>query len=368
MADVRQDAGAVEDVLRFGWAITELRGRYIQGIARQSRPEGLEHVIPLKWERTRAERAIEAKNTVESLATKLGFDKLNVTRQFGENAKPLDKLEERTGAIAYAKSAEDLEKSERALVTFIGLWEEAIQDQVVATSPSVDAAYQLARGLADVRWCNDLSAEESTDKNIVDLTWTFYLGPERREQLTHRLHTLADYFDPLAVHSMAASLWAWGIVADTPALRADEADVRRALKDQADIWRDLLIAGLPPGSMLTPEDLLKSLGVVWPVLKKYRWTIIAVAIGAIAAAVGVGLLTANASVVNRALGGFLAALGVIGITVSGVAARAKDAANGLLDQMRVALYQDLVAAASTILPAQARKSIKREQRGRDLRS
>ena len=361
MGDRPADADDVDDVLRFGWAITELRGRYTQGLTREKRPKGLEQLIPLKWERSRHERAIEAKNTVKALAIKLGFDKLAVTGQHGKNAAPLDKLKERTDAIVNTISGP--EPAQRALVTFLRFWDEAIQDAVVARSPSMDAAFQLARGLADVRWSNDLTTEAPID----DHTWTFYLGPARREQLTQRLHALADYFDSLAVHSVASSLWAWGLVADQPALRANTCEVKQALRKQGDIWRDLLVAGLPAQSMLTPEDILKSVGTPWPMLRKYKWTVVAVVIGAAAAALGVALIVANSSTVNRAIGGFLAALGVLGITLSGLAARAKDVATGLMAQMRAAVYADLVAAATTVLPPSAHGRIKRESRGRDLR-
>lgn len=362
MGDRPDDAADVAKVLRFGWAITELRGRYTQGIAKQSRPPGEEQVIPLKWERSRHERAIEVEKTVTSLATELEFDKLKVTGQYGPDSAPLEKLAERTRAIA--GTGDDLKDQQEALVTFLRLWDEAIQDEVVAHSPSFDSAYQLSRGLADIRWANDLTIDGPIDP----LIWTFYLAEERRDQLTQRLHRLADYFDPLAIHAMAASLWAWGQVAHNESFRTNNSDVKHALTSQADIWRDLLIAGLPAQSMLTPEDIVKSVGVVWPILQKYQWTVLAILFGAIVTAAGVALVVANGDAVNRAIGGFLAAFGVIGITVSGIAARAKDAANGLLDQMRKALYADLVAAAATVLPTKARGNIKRERRGRDLRN
>ncbi len=273
------------------------------------------------------------------------------------------KLEERTEAIAHAKK-DELAGACNALLTFLGLWDAAIQDDLAARSTSLDAAYQLSRGMAEISWVNNLD-----DDSVIDpSTWSFYLGQERRDRLTRLLHVLADYFDPLALHALAASLWAWGEVAGNPAYLADNAGDKKALKRQSEVWHDLLVSRLNPRSLFTPEDVMKSVGAAWPIVTKYAWTLMAFLAFALATAVGAALLSSNGAAWFHAAGGFLAALGVIGITATGVAARAKDIANGLLEQVRTALYADLVAAAATSLPMAARGRIKRRNRGRNLRN
>jgi hypothetical protein len=77
--------------------------------------------------------------------------------------------------------------------------------------------------------------------------------------------------------------------------------------------------------------------------------------------------TTHPDTLSKIGGALAAALGLFGISAAGIQARLKTTANGLLDQLRAALYQDLVAAAATVLPNEAARKINRRARGRDLK-
>jgi hypothetical protein len=336
------DADRVLAALRLGWAVSELRGRLRPGerLIEIKSLEGVRtaHTLPLGGERTPTEQLIEAEAVVCSLAGRLEVD------------SNVDEFRDADGTISKAASARLVELSKGLtrgaadwdeMGGFLYQWDAKIQDELAGDAFNVAGAYQLGRGLGEIAWLDptQASAEEST-------SWAFVLSERRVGTLQRLVKRLAEYFQPLTSAGVARGLAIWGGTVTPDKGREDEV-CRKRLVEQTKRWRDLLLTGLDPATLLPPSKFLARARQIRHVLRSY-WTELTIgAAGALLTALAAALL---ASTDNHSLGAFLGVLGLSSITTSGVVAKARTQALALLGKLREALDADLIVNAAVVQP------------------
>jgi hypothetical protein len=321
------DAFQVMAAMRFGWAMSELRGRLRPGsklitVTPQSGRLRAEHSLPLGGERTAMEQLIEVKAVVSSLAAQLDVD--------------LD-MKELSGAHPDGEA----EKAWDELALSLYRWDAKIQDRLAGDTFTVSSAYQLGRGLGDITWLDPGETEPD-----VATSWTFVLGELRVATLKRLAFRLQEYFQPHAGSAVGYSLEVWRRAAADPAIR-DEPSTRAALIAQTKRWRDLLLTGLDPATLLPRNRILARLRQMRTVLHAYWPEILVGFVFALLIALGVAYLVTYG---KSWLATFSSVFGAIGLTTSALLAKAKDEAQDLVGHLRATLDADLLKAAVTVSP------------------
>jgi hypothetical protein len=165
--------------------------------------------------------------------------------------------------------------------------------------------------------------------------------------LTRLIERLADYFPPFAARGVAASLAVWRRAAADVDTRSRES-TQAALVSQTKRWRDLLLTGLEPMTLLPPDRFLSRAREVRKVLKAF-WPELATGGGfTLLAALGAALLATGGG--HRGFAALISVLGAVGATSSTLLAKAKSEAHDLIDRLRAAFDAELVVDAVTISP------------------
>jgi hypothetical protein len=358
-------SGDTQALLRLGWALAELRGRWRQHLTdlplpASERRKRTDYALPLNHERSSAELGVQAAKELQSLAASLQLDKLPLshvdelgvlvdvgtppidpagllTYFAGSMWQPSPHRDPGQGADAVAEARHELWNQ---AAHFFYDWDAAIQDHLLGDSFSSAAAYQLGRGLAETYWALQPSAGE---KDIGG--WHDVLGPERQRALNQMLAQLAPPLDTVTVAALRGSLatWCQKVSAGEVAQGSSGPD---GLYQQIQRWHLVLVEQVPVRSFIDEETLWRHAGKSLRVLQAFWGQIVLAAVGFGSAAVAVALLSTASS--DRALGAILAILGLFGVTSAGVVARAKASANASLAKLREALDQALAADAITV--------------------
>jgi hypothetical protein len=406
---VPADHDKVMAATQLGWLMAEVRGRYSEpfsgGVTRT------DYVLPLRYERSPPERAIETVLVLIAVAQALGVDiGFTIPRgaRKGETASATSKLDgltrkihakirsERKAGMTESTRAKDQDVANpptdgdlrdkepgagaktshardwRDLAEFLFEWDGKIQDLLATQSAATATGYQLGKGFSEIRWALKPTVDSAKDFR----SWNYLLGERRVAELTNALRRQLPYYDDLTVHALAASLWMWSQVAADPTLRVVPSDDKNALAPhddplehlsaQAAIWHGLLSGELTAETLLTPEDVIKNIGRDWAVLRKFALPAGIALAGVVALAAGTAAFFSSNPAGWKVGAAVIAAFGLFGITTASLLAKVRDSAQGILEQMRQALYADLVAAAATSVPAAAEGRIKRLDRGRNL--
>jgi hypothetical protein len=349
------DAQQVRDLIRFGWAIAEFRGLVRVGnddpaAAKTLLRKRKYHALPLSWERSAPEQRYELEDVVTKLAADLGLSLSGKDMVDWEHNKPRDATITAAGRVLDLAQQVPADPTDpgwsarwNAFAEALYQWDKQVQDTLAPGPFGKSSAYQLGRGLAEVTWALDPHAPADD----VD-GWLFLLGRERTLALTQLLERLDKYFEPLTAKSIMASLKRWGTLVENEVARTAEAAVY--LRQQALLWRDLLVTDRDPKTLVSPAKPIAEVASIWPVLKAL-WLQILLGV------IGIGVLTGAAFALahssgsdNSTFGAAAAVLGVFGITGSGLSARAKSSANSLLKSVNEGLQADLVVDAVTRLP------------------
>jgi hypothetical protein len=338
------DQSQVLCALRLGWAFSELRGRLRPGeklvkIEPASGALRAEHALPLGGERTEPEQLIEAEAVVVALAERLQLD-LKLSELTGQpKSKELTKA--RLEKLSKALRA-DGEQAWDETAKFLYAWDAKMQDELAGAGFAVASAYQLGRGLGEIAWLDPTksAADDAT-------SWTFVLGDRRVRTLERLVKRLAAYFQPFTAAGVASSLVLWGSVAGK-ATQAPSDNVRACLLEQTRRWRDLLLTGLDPTTLLSRTTLVARARQLRQVLRSFWLELTVGGVSALAAATGAALLATKPK--SHFLAAFVGVLGAFGFTASGALARAKSQAQALIDQLRAAVDADLVEQAVVVPP------------------
>jgi hypothetical protein len=336
------DADRVLAALRLGWAVSELRGRLRPGekLIEIKSLEGVRtaHALPLGGERTPVEQLIEAEAVVCSLAGRLEVDS-NVNEFRDADGSISQAASERLVELSKGLSSGRVDWDEMG--GFLYQWDAKIQDELAGDAFNVAGAYQLGRGLGEIAWLDptQASADEST-------SWAFVLSERRAGTLQRLVKRLAEYFQPLTAAGVARGLGLWAETVKPGELR-DDAACRKRLIEQTKRWRDVLLTGLDPATLLPPSKFLARARQIRHVLRSFWLELTIAAVGALLTALAAALL---ASTDNHSLGAFLGVLGLSGITTSGIVAKARTQALALLGKLREALDADLIVDAAVVQP------------------
>jgi hypothetical protein len=358
------DALEVICALRLGWYIAEVRGR--------SRPAGPQppgnelprrgsHFLPLRIERTAAERRTEAQAVLRKLSGDLQVDTVTVNNQeqsrtvvIEQQARVLAAAEPETTSAAAAWNA---------LSASIYELDAHAQDTLAAQSDMRAAAYQLGRGLAEAYWALDPDAACAA---LMPQCWTFLLGGQRCEELARLVGRLGGYFNPYCAPAVAGTLRLWQSVASDQEWRRGAQD---HLYRQLRRWYELLILGQDPSTLIPPYALLKDWRAAFHALR-------ALWIQIVTAAISIGLVIALITMIlsgsaNALLKAVFGVVGIVGLSAASVQAGLKTTAQGLLSRLRQDAYTDLVASAVVEAPGKPgarspRKAVVAEVRKRTL--
>jgi hypothetical protein len=346
------DADRVLCALRLGWAVSELRGRLRPGntlIEVKQLEEGARtaHALPLGGERTPVEQLIEAEAVVCALAARLEVDcdikdfrDADGTTSQAASIR-LVELAKELARVRARKDAPDEQRSWDEMANFLYQWDAKIQDQLAGDQFNVASAYQLGRGLGEIAWLDPTqdAADDST-------SWAFVLSSRRVGTLQRLVKRLAEYFQPLTATGVSVALGVWGKTVKDDTLRESPA-CRIRLTEQTRRWRDVLLTGLDPATLLPPSKFLARARQIRHVLRSFWPELVIAVAGAGLTALAAALL---ASTDNHSLGAFLGVLGLSSITTSGVVAKARTQALALIGKLRDALDADLIVDAVVVQP------------------
>jgi hypothetical protein len=221
---------------------------------------------------------------------------------------------------------------------FIWAWDEVIQDELAAGEFGTASAYQLGRGLAETYWA--LNPRQPLPPADPKTWWEFLLGPNRVKAYAVLCQRLAPTIGKLTAFGVEASITKWGEIAQSPTTYKDP-DI--ALVHQTLVWRDLLLTGRDPTTLVDPDDLAKASRRIWPLLRSYK---LELGVGAAAAAI-LGLSIADFS---HLYGPILSVLSGFGITTSAVAARTKTTVQAVGQKVNDVIDKEVVAQAVERLP------------------
>jgi hypothetical protein len=392
MADP-DDCAAVLAAVRLGWYLAEVRGRNGPGAhpgAQVKLPERTDHALPLEMERTAPELRIEAQAVLKALANRIGVDREASGTSFAgavdRSARSLAAASGPAGAAPDADGAsagaagiggavrllagaakgiagmarpagtEGVSKSPAeapaADGTQAGDWDSLeeliyrfdahIQDTLTARSDTVACGYQLGRALAECYWALEPGLPEKPETWA---SWSFLLGQERCRETGRLLGRLSAYFHPYTAAAIAGSVQVWGSVAESPDWR--QAAYPR-LYDQIRRWYELILLKQDPTTLIQPYQLLRNYRLVWRTIRGFWPQLVLAALAAGAVAVFAWLLTKPG--VSSAVKTLLAALGIAGFSVAGLAAKVQNEAQALVKRLKQDAYTDLIGLAITTAP------------------
>jgi hypothetical protein len=346
MSDVRTDVPAdrqeVLCALRLGWYLAEVRGRLWPDGQRPPNASRLDregNALPLRNERSEAERQIEALHVLASIAAALDVD------HPGADGPPapcetysasVEQLARQPGPANGSRGRAETRWS--SLAELFYRWDAHIQDSLSGRSEPQACAYQLGRGLAEVVW--------ALPRKPGNRDWHSYVV-DREAELTRLLSRLTDYLDPLTPAAISGSLRVWAQIAADPQWREAE-HTTTLLYAQSRRWYGLVVLAEDPRTLVAPARLRGDWRVTLAGLKLFAPQLAAGALGCVAVA-GLAYLASTSSGFTwlKTLLGLLAALGVSGASVQ---ARLKNVSQSLLARLRQETYLDLVAVAATEAP------------------
>jgi hypothetical protein len=217
-----------------------------------------------------------------------------------------------------------------------------IQDTLAARSDTVACGYQLGRALAECYW-----ALEPVQRGEPEpwASWSFLLGQERCREIGRLLGRLSAYFHPYTAAAIAGSVQVWQSVAESPEWRRD---AYPRLYDQIRSWYELILIRQDPTTLIKPYQLLRNYRLVWRTIRGFWAQLVLAALAAAAVAVFAWLLTKPG--VSSAVKTLLAALGIAGFSVAGVAAKVQNEAQAMVKRLKQDAYTDLIGLAITTAP------------------
>jgi hypothetical protein len=217
-----------------------------------------------------------------------------------------------------------------------------IQDTLTARSDTMTCGYQLGRALAECYWALEPGLPEKPETWA---SWSFLLGQERCREIGRLLGRLSPYFHPYTAAAIAGSVQVWGSVAKSPDWR--QAAYPR-LYDQIRRWYELILLRQDPTTLIQPYQLLRNYRLVWRTIRGFWPQLVLAALAAGAVAVFAWLLTKPG--VSSAVKTLLAALGIAGFSVAGLAAKVQNEAQALVKRLKQDAYTDLIGLAITTAP------------------
>jgi hypothetical protein len=217
---------------------------------------------------------------------------------------------------------------------FLWAWDEALQDQLSADKFGTASAYELGRRLSESYWALN---EDSGDSHA---QWKFLFGRDRVNALCDLSRRLAPVFSEYTAPAVVASVTRWGEVAQAPDMYDDPTGF---LAQQVRIWRDLLVTGRDPLTLVPVDKLEAAARDPRPIIKAFRWELLAVLILAAGLALSLTYFSSEAR-------SAFAALAAVGISASAIVSWIKSRAQSVASRIGSAVDQSVVDEAVTRAP------------------
>jgi hypothetical protein len=352
--------------LRIGWTLAEVRGRLDPKADQTDKPKQPPPALLLDGsnERSSVERQVEAVKILATLskggpidfaANILSFKTDWATGTSADAVKTLtasEMLRYLVACLIWSRTAKDLSGTLGAtpaldqdnkdtqdicwtrLALFLWAWDEAIQDQFATQNFGTASSYELGRALAESYWALDPTATSGPS------SWSFLLGQDRVNALIENCRRLAPVIGTTTAGAVESTLSSWGTVAAKP---GDYEDPKSALEAQIICWRDLLVTGRDPLTMVDSHDLEKVARRPWPLFRAFAWEIALVLAGGL-------LIGLAAAYLSKAGATVLSVLGAVGITASALVGWAKSNVQKVADRVRDTVNLDAVIQAVQKLP------------------
>jgi hypothetical protein len=353
--------------LRMGWVMAELRGRLDPQSTRA--PVGVIDpptlVLDAAGERNAVEGQIEATKILSSLGglelTKIDITTLSREDMWDPDPTPglvrttPDMLRHLVCGLIYATAHDKFHDVHATLTTepltdeecklgkadwweriqwFLWAWDEALQDQLSADKFGTASAYELGRGLSETYWALN---EDNDDSHA---QWKFLFGKDRVNALCDLSRRLAPVFSEYTAPAVVASVTRWGEVAEAPDTYDDPTG---SLAQQVRIWRDLLVTGRDPLTLVPVDKLEAAARDPRPILKAFRWELLT----ALVLAAGLAL---SLTYFSREARSALATLALVGISASAIVSWIKSRAQSVASRIGSAVDQSVVDDAVTRAP------------------
>jgi hypothetical protein len=339
------DADRVLAAVRLGWYLAEVRGRNrpdpppaVEG----RMPDRSGHALPLRTERTAPELRIAAQGVLTALAQQLEVDAdASTGGSFGTA------IDSKAKDVA-AKRAKKDPTAPAAWNDFADLvyrFDAHVQDVLTSRSDHEVCGYQLGRGLAETYWALDPNAAVNPPGAT---TWSFLLGTDRCDELGRLIGRLAPYLNTYTPPAISGSLVVWKNVVKEDGWRQQPSAIDD-LYTQTRRWYELILLGQDPSTLIKPFALVRNVRTTLRAARLFLPQLVGGALGVAAltwfvwlAAVGGGTSAGKA---------VLAALGVLGVSLTTLQAKLKSSTQALLTRLRDDAYTDLVSIAITVVPA-----------------
>jgi hypothetical protein len=347
-------------LMRVGWVVAELRGRALIGTEVDlgrflpPLPTRVSHALPLDQERSQRERLISIRQVFKSLCadTSLAVSSNGMVDYQGNepattDTSGCDRILELANVVPLRHDDPEWQAKWQAFAEALYKYDERMQDLLSAGAFGESSAYQRGRGLAETSWSLDSHAAPNSFTS-----WTYMLGAQRTLALT----SLIDRLTPFAITSDIAqaikgSLAAWQRLVEKPDWEDDGSAVVR-LRQQVELWRDLLLSGADPTAIVPPKATLARMSTIGPLTRLLAPQLVLGSVSTGLLATAAWFLTSHPSSAGP-LGAIVAALSVVGVTGSTLSAKAKSSANQTVSRIRTALAADLLVEQATILPDSA---------------
>lgn len=345
--DWPDDRKLVLAAARLGWNLAELAGCLRDARPIPAEPGHLERKwLPLGQERSETEQLVEYTATIDDLAVELN---IQILAQDLPNAR---RNVDETAAGWLKRAAYDLvvptpTTPERTVIArdikkFLYKCDAHFQDRLSAREP-LSAAYQLGRGVAEIRWGWAFGATDRGNRAIRDAL----LGKSRGTVIDRLLTRLDAYYDPITFHAIECSLAQWRPITaaldDTP-----DGAWQKALRKQGTVWHDLILGQRDGASLVSPQDILSKPASLFPILSRLAPEVGLTAIGAALLVAAAAWLASPGG--ENAVTAIAGLLGIAGVTAAGISAKARARAMNLIDTVREELYRGLVADKAVKLP------------------
>jgi hypothetical protein len=378
--------------LRMGWILAEVRGRFdpycrYEPVVKDKPPPTL--LLEAANERTAVEGQIEATKVLSALGgldlTKIKLNTLSSRNDWGPiptggaALQTPDMLRYLACRLIYARNPQKYGKLDATLTTkpiapgestdhlawwrklqwFLWAWDEALQDQLAAGNFGTASSYELGRGLSECYW----GAMNVRSPKQLEQRWSFLLGAGRVTTLRDLSLRLAPVFNPYTAPAVIASVEAWGkLVAPTTTETASKTEKAKTdaatnatkvdlghlpmMETQSRIWRDLLVTGRDPRTLVEPSTLETVARDPRPIIKAFRWEFMTAAVLAVLLALSLTYFSSQ----SRAVIGALAA---VGISASAIVSWVKSRAQSVANRIGSAVDQSVVNQAVNKAPAPA---------------
>ena len=355
--------------LRIGWTLAEVRGRFDprQDQSDIPNPPPPALLLDAADERSAVERQVETVKILGTLSsahggtTNMAISVLTfdtswasvATADAVKNFKTTDMLRYLAAYLIWSRTKKNLWGTLGAspqldpankdspedwwdrLERFIWAWDEAIQDQFASQTFGTASSYELGRGLAESYWALNPEAPAGDPSS-----WSFLLGQNRVDALVENCRRLAPVIGTITAGAVEATVRSWGNVASDAGAYADP---QARLKEQIICWRDLLVTGRDPLTMVDSHDLEKVARRPWPLFRAFGWEIGLVLAGGL-------LIGLAAAYLSKASATILSVLGAVGITASALVGWAKSNVQKVADRVRDAVNLDAVIHGVERLP------------------